>query len=172
MATKGRKHTNEMEVQGQIPGWLNADMKSRSGLGLDKATQEKPRNTSGKRSDLVVWKDRAANIAFLFLAIELKTPDTELSDVQFFNDAIEKAQFWKAPYLSGSRKSRRRWSGRRDRRSRHAPKAASRISSARSRSAFSMSGLSQSSTFVTPGSIGQHLIRSAGVTKLPIGGVG
>jgi hypothetical protein len=98
MKTKGRKVTNEMEVQGQILGWLNAEIRSRSGLGLDKATQEKPRKTSGKRSDLIVWKDRAANVAFL--EIELKTPDTDLSDVQLFNDAIEKAQFWKAPYFA------------------------------------------------------------------------
>lgn len=98
MSSKGRKITNELEVQGRILGWLNAEIKSRSGLGLDKATQEKPRNTSGKRSDLIVWKDRTANVAFL--EIELKTPATDLSDVQLFNDAIEKAQFWKAPYFA------------------------------------------------------------------------
>ena len=65
VTTKGRNATNELEVQGQILGWLNVEIRSRSGLGLDKATQEKPRHTSGKRSDLIVWKDRAANVAFL-----------------------------------------------------------------------------------------------------------
>jgi hypothetical protein len=37
MMTKGRKITDELEVQGQILGWLNAEIKSRSGLGLERA---------------------------------------------------------------------------------------------------------------------------------------
>jgi len=95
MNDKGRRITNELEFQGQLLEWLNIEIRRRAGLGLEKATQEKPRKTSGKRSDLVVWKNRASEEAFL--AIELKTPDTTLTDPKFFNDAIEKAQFWRAP---------------------------------------------------------------------------
>ena len=95
---RGRKSTNEMEFQGQVLEWLNEELRRRSGLELDKATQEKPRNTSGKRSDLVIWKDRAAEAAFV--AIELKTPDTPINDPNLFADAIEKAQHWRAPYFA------------------------------------------------------------------------
>lgn len=98
MARKGRKATNELEFQGQALEWLNHELVSRSGLGLDRATQEKPRSTSGKRSDLIVWKNRAAEVAFL--ALELKTPTTPLNDPELFSDAIEKAQHWKAPYFA------------------------------------------------------------------------
>ena len=94
----GRRKTNEMEFQGQVLGWLNDEIARRPGLELDKATQEKPRKTSGKRSDLVVWKNRAAEIAFL--ATELKTPTTLINDPELFADAIEKAQHWKAPYFA------------------------------------------------------------------------
>ena len=98
MSTKGRKSTNELEFQGQVLTWLTDELRRRPGLELDKATQEKPRKTSGKRSDLVVWKDRAAEVAFL--AMELKTLETPINDPALFADAIEKAQFWRAPYFA------------------------------------------------------------------------
>lgn len=94
----GRKTTNEQEFQGRVLEWLNAELKKRPGLELDRAAQENPRKTSGKRSDIVVWKDRASFTAFL--AMELKTLDTPLNDPTFFADALEKAQHWKAPYFA------------------------------------------------------------------------
>jgi type I restriction-modification system DNA methylase subunit len=96
--TTGRKTTNEQEFQGTVLEWLNAEIKKRPGLELDRATQEKPRKTSGKRSDVIVWKDRTGQTAFL--ATELKTPDTPLNDPQLFADAVEKAQHWQAPYFA------------------------------------------------------------------------
>ena len=98
MANRGRNTTNELEFQGQVLGWINEELQKRPGLGLDKASQEKPRKISGKRSDLVIWKNRTAEVAFL--AIELKTPATPINDPTFFADAIEKAQHWKAPYFA------------------------------------------------------------------------
>ena len=98
MATAGRKQTNELEFQGQAGVWLNEEIKKRTGLNLDKATEEKPRKSSGKRSDLIVWKDRANELAFL--AIELKTPTTPINDPVFFADAFEKAQHWGATYFA------------------------------------------------------------------------
>ena len=98
MATAGRKQSNELEFQGQAGVWLNEEIKKRPGLNLDKATQEKPRKSSGKRSDLIVWKDRANELAFL--AIELKTPTTPINDPVFFADAFEKAQHWGAKYFA------------------------------------------------------------------------
>lgn len=97
MATT-RKNSNELEFQGQVLGWINSEIGKRSGLGLDRATQEKPRSTSGKRSDLVVWADRASEVAFM--AVELKTPTTPINDPVLFADAIEKAQHWKANYFA------------------------------------------------------------------------
>lgn len=93
-----RKQSNELEFQGQVIVWLNDEIAKRPGLKLEKATQEKPRKSSGKRSDLIVWTDRAAEVAFL--AIELKTPSTPINDPVLFADAIEKAQHWKAEYLA------------------------------------------------------------------------
>ena len=93
-----RKKSNELEFQGQVIVWLNGEIKKRPGRDIDKATQEKPRQTSGKRSDLIVWIDRAAELAFL--TIELKTPSTPINEPTFFKDAIEKAQYWKAQYLA------------------------------------------------------------------------
>ena len=55
-------------------------------LGLNTATQEKPRRTSGHRSDMIVWIDRLALLPFL--AIELKTPSTPINDPVFFADAL------------------------------------------------------------------------------------
>jgi hypothetical protein len=86
-----------MEFQGQVVTWLNENIGKHSGLGLDKATQEKPRSTSGKRNDLVVWQSRPGLIAFL--SFELKTPSTPISDAVFLADAIEKAQHWGSPYF-------------------------------------------------------------------------
>ena len=78
--------------------WLNIEISKRAGLELDRATQEKPRQQSGKRSDLIVWTNRAAETAFL--AIELKTPTTPINDPAFVADAIEKARYWQAKYLA------------------------------------------------------------------------
>ena len=98
MVKSKRKKTNELEYQGQVIVWFNDELAKRPGLNLDKATQEKPRKQSGKRSDLIVWADRTAETAFL--AIELKTPATPINDPVFFADAIEKAQHWSAQYLA------------------------------------------------------------------------
>jgi hypothetical protein len=92
-----RRSTNEMEFQGQVVTWLNENISKHSGMGLDRATQEKPRSSSGKRNDLVVWQSRVSLIAFL--SFELKTPDTPISDAVFLADAIEKAQQWGSPYF-------------------------------------------------------------------------
>ncbi len=93
-----RKKTNELEFQGQVGVWLNEEIQRHDGLGLDKATQEKPRKSSGKRNDLVVWSDRSSEIAFL--TIELKTPTTPINDPVFLADAVEKAQHWQATYFA------------------------------------------------------------------------
>ncbi|WP_298253922.1 N-6 DNA methylase [Bradyrhizobium sp.] len=93
----GHKESNEQEFQGQVVSRLNAEISKRS-LGLDIATQEKPQKTTGKRSDLIVWIDRPATIAFL--AIELKTPTTPINDPTFFKDALEKGRHWKAKYFA------------------------------------------------------------------------
>src|SRR5438105_8923062 len=98
MAKSARKQSNELEFQGEAISWLNTEIKRRVGLGLDGATQEKPRKTSGKRSDMIVWRDRAAE--FAFLAIELKTPTTPINDPTFFADALEKGRHWKARYFA------------------------------------------------------------------------
>ncbi|OEI84746.1 N-6 DNA methylase [Brucella sp. BO3] len=98
MAKSGRKLSNELEFQGEVISWLNNEILKRKGINIDKATQEKPRLQSGKRSDLVIWKDRASETAFL--AVELKTPNTLINDPVFFADAIEKAQHWHAPYFA------------------------------------------------------------------------
>ena len=92
-----RRSTNEMEFQGQVVTWLNENISKHSGMGLDRATQEKPRSSSGKRNDLVVWKSRVSLIAFL--SFELKTPDTPISDAVFLADAVEKARHWGSPYF-------------------------------------------------------------------------
>ena len=96
--TSKRKDSNELEFQGQALNWLNEEIKRRPSLGLEKATQEKPRQGSGKRNDLVIWKDRANEIAFM--ALELKTPTTAINDPVLFADAVEKAQKWRAKYFA------------------------------------------------------------------------
>jgi hypothetical protein len=93
----GRKESNEQEFQGQVITWLNAEIGKRT-LGLDTATQEKPRKTSGHRSDLIVWIDRLALLPFL--AIELKTPSTPINDPVFFADALAKGRYWKSKYFA------------------------------------------------------------------------
>ena len=93
-----RIKSNELEFQGQVIVWLNEEITKRQGIALDIATQEKPRFSSGKRSDLIIWSNRAAEIAFL--ALELKTPTTYINDPEFFTDAVEKARYWKAPYFA------------------------------------------------------------------------
>jgi methylase of polypeptide subunit release factors len=81
-----------------VLGWINTYITKHPGIKLDRATQEKPRATSGKRNDLVVWTDRPNELAFL--AIELKTPTTPINDPALFADALEKAQHWKARYFA------------------------------------------------------------------------
>ena len=71
---------------------------SKRSLGLDTATQEKPRKTSGHRSDMIVWIDRLAVLPFL--AIELKTPTTPINDPVFFGDALAKGRYWKSKYFA------------------------------------------------------------------------
>ncbi|HLP66083.1 MAG TPA: N-6 DNA methylase [Rhizobium sp.] len=93
----GRKESNEQEFQGQVITWLNAEIGKRA-LDLDTATQEKPRKTSGHRSDMIVWKDRLALLPFL--AIELKTPTTPINDPVFFADALAKGRYWKSKYFA------------------------------------------------------------------------
>jgi methylase of polypeptide subunit release factors len=89
------KHqTNEWEFQGEVLTWINDQISRRPGLGLDKATQE-PSKITPKRSDLVVWWNRAAGSAFLTL--ELKTPATPINSPKFLTDASEKASRWNAP---------------------------------------------------------------------------
>jgi type I restriction enzyme M protein len=93
----GRKESNEQEFQGQVITWLNSEISKRT-LGLDTATQEKPRKTSGHRSDMIAWIDRLALLAFL--AIELKTPSTPINDPVFFSDALAKGRYWKSKYFA------------------------------------------------------------------------
>lgn len=98
MAKKaGRKESNEQEFQGQVITWLNLEIGKRA-LGLDTATQEKPRKTSGHRSDMIAWIDRLALLPFL--AIELKTPTTPINDPVFFADALAKGRYWKSKYFA------------------------------------------------------------------------
>jgi methylase of polypeptide subunit release factors len=92
-----KKRTNEWELQGEANNWLNQEIALRPGMGLGKATQE-PSKLTAHRSDLVVWINRVAEDAFL--AIEVKTPKTPISDVQLFRDAEEKARRWGAPYFA------------------------------------------------------------------------
>lgn len=92
-----RNRSNEWEFQGQVLNWLNEDITRRAGLGLDRATQE-PSKVTPQRSDLIVWKNRASEDAFL--EIELKQPTTRISSPILFRDAAEKARRWGAPYFA------------------------------------------------------------------------
>jgi hypothetical protein len=98
MAKSTKKTSNEMEFQGQVISWLNDYIAKHPSLGLETATQEKPHKTSGKRNDLIVWRDRAALVAFL--TIELKTPATPINDPTFFSDALEKGRHWHSRYFA------------------------------------------------------------------------
>ena len=89
--------TNEWEFQGQVLGWLSNEIRDRPGIALDKATQE-PSKLTPKRNDLVVWTNRVAESAFL--TIELKTPETPLTDFAFLADADLKAKRWGAPFFA------------------------------------------------------------------------
>lgn len=89
------KHkSNEWEFQGEVLTWISDQISRRPGLGLDKATQE-PSKLTPKRSDLVIWWNRAANNAFF--TIELKTPEVPINDPKLLSDASEKATRWGAP---------------------------------------------------------------------------
>lgn len=93
-----QKHsTNEWEFQGEVLKWLNAEIKKRPGLKLDKATQESPKE-GARRNDLVVWWDRSSELAFL--TFELKTPETSITTPSFLKDGCEKAQRWSAPFFA------------------------------------------------------------------------
>jgi type I restriction-modification system DNA methylase subunit len=92
-----RKRSNEWEFQGQVLNWLNEEITRRQGLGLERATQE-PSKTTPKRSDLVIWRSRAADEAFL--EIELKQPKVSITNLDFFRDAEEKAKRWGAAYFA------------------------------------------------------------------------
>jgi len=74
--------------------WINEQISRRPALGLDKATQE-PSKITPKRSDLVIWWNRAANNAFF--TVELKTPEIPITDPKLLFDASEKATRWGAP---------------------------------------------------------------------------
>ena len=89
--------SNEWEFQGEVLKWLQAEISKRPGMGLDKATQE-PSRITAHRSDLIVWQDRAAEIAFL--SWELKKPDTPITSPALLSDACSKAQRWGAPFFA------------------------------------------------------------------------
>jgi len=91
-----KKKTSEQEFQGDVVTWFNEEIKRRVNIGLDKTTQE-PSKITPKRSDVVVWWNRAAIHAFF--ALELKTPTTPITDLELLNDATAKAQSWNAPYF-------------------------------------------------------------------------
>jgi len=88
--------SNEWEFQGQVLNWLNEEI-SRRRMGLDRATQETSRLTP-QRSDLIVWRNRASEDAFL--EIELKSPGVSITNPAFFRDADQKAKRWGAPYFA------------------------------------------------------------------------
>jgi len=89
--------TNEMEFQGNVVSWINAELARRPALGLELATQE-PSKVTRNRNDVVVWRNRASNDAFF--TFELKTPETSISNQSFFDDACQKAQRWNAPFFA------------------------------------------------------------------------
>lgn len=97
MAKSKRHRSNEWEFQGQVLTWLNNELQSRKGMRLEKTTQE-PSKVTPKRSDLVVWKNRASDSAFL--TFELKTPETSILAPRLLADADAKAKSWNAPYFA------------------------------------------------------------------------
>jgi methylase of polypeptide subunit release factors len=99
IAAKGlnvSNRTNEWEFQGAVITWINAFLRSHP-VGLETATQEVP-NSDGHRSDVTVWRNRAAKVALL--TAELKTPQTRLTERNFQRDAVRKAQLLTSPYLA------------------------------------------------------------------------
>jgi len=94
---KRERTTNELEFQGSVLSWLNAELSRRPGLGLEMVTQE-PSKLDRKRNDVVVWRSRNSGVAFM--TIELKTPETSITDPALLNDACHKAQRWHAPYFA------------------------------------------------------------------------
>jgi methylase of polypeptide subunit release factors len=98
MPKSTKKGSNELEFQGQVISWFNDYIAKHPTLALETATQEKPHKDSGKRNDLIIWRDRAAVIAFL--TIELKTPATLINDPTFFADALDKARHWHSRYFA------------------------------------------------------------------------
>ena len=92
-----KRPPNEWEFQGEVLGWLNGEIARRPGLKLDRATQE-PSRVTLKRNDLIVWWDRAAEVALL--TVELKRPNTPIADLSFFADADAKAKRWSAPFFA------------------------------------------------------------------------
>ncbi len=89
--------TNELEFQGNVLSWINAELGRRPALGLELATQESSK-VDRRRNDLVIWKHRVSNNAFFTL--ELKTPETAITDPALLLDACQKAQRWKAPFFA------------------------------------------------------------------------
>jgi hypothetical protein len=92
----GEAATSEWEFQGDALGWIKTYISAHA-VGLDNASQEF-KNADGRRSDVIVRKDHAARVAAL--AIELKTPKTKLSDVDFQRDAVRKAQMVGSGYVA------------------------------------------------------------------------
>ena len=86
--------TSEWEFQGAVISWVNDFLASHS-LDFDQATQEF-KNSDGKRSDMVLWRDRSAQSAVL--ATEFKQPSHSLDSFQA--DAVRKAQKVGAPYVA------------------------------------------------------------------------
>ena len=84
---------NEWEFQGEVLSWVNDIIASRR-LLFDRATGEFP-NRAGKRSDVIIWRDRVSEQAVA--EMELKKPSTGLGDAKFQSDAIGKAQHAKHP---------------------------------------------------------------------------
>jgi hypothetical protein len=95
--SKTKNKSNEWEFQGQVLAWLQAEINLRAGMKLEKVTQE-PSKITPKRSDLIVWRNRSTEDAFL--TFELKTPTTPLEDPKLFADAVFKAGRWKSPYFA------------------------------------------------------------------------
>jgi methylase of polypeptide subunit release factors len=85
---------NELEFQGDVLQWLDADIATRPHLKIGKAAQEK-QFADMKRSDVVIWTTRDVDA---LAAMELKTVSTDLDDVAFQNDVIKKARRVGAPY--------------------------------------------------------------------------
>lgn len=91
------RSTGEVEFQGMVIVWLNSELKRRPGIPLELVTQETS-DSDKKRNDIVIWRKRASHDAFL--TIELKTPETPITDPILLQDACSKAQRWDAPLFA------------------------------------------------------------------------